>query len=325
MPPNQSYTQHVPSPDRPMVDLTAYITDISTLIFAQGGMSDVFRGTLHRSLPDSTASAPEQVVVKFLRGVPNNEQDREAIRRRINRESYVWGKLQHINVLPFYGVCRRDTGYNIYGLVAPHCPGNIITYLERQPSADRLGLVLGIAQGLSYLHSREVVHGDVKPRNVLVTERGVPVISDFGTSRVVGYKGFTTTATGCSCRYAPPEVLLWEPEPRDLNNPTAEVSPTVLAPSCDVYSFGMSMLEIVSGKEPYCHRRNEPKIILDITGGVRPQPQQHPDMPDVLWHVAERCWSKEPRRRPDMDSVFRHLQEIHDQSRHPAPASRSRR
>lgn len=313
-----------------MVDLSHYITDISEQIFAQGGMSDVYLGTLHRSSfpnPGTTQGepVPERVVIKFLRGVPNNEKDREAIKRRINRESFVWGNLEHPNVLQFYGVCRRDKGYNIYGLVAPYCTGHIMTYLLRQPRADRLELVLGIARGLHYLHAHQVVHGDMKPRNVLITQEGIPVISDFGTSRIVGYKGFTTTATSCSCRYAPPEVLLWEPSQDTTDKPTADVSPTVLRSSCDVYSFGMSMLEIVSGREPFPSKRNEAKIVLAVIEGVRPEPYQHPETPEVLWRVAAQCWDVKPENRPDMDMIIQNLKNVQVQWGRPVAPSRSSR
>ncbi|KAG9119100.1 hypothetical protein FRC07_006058, partial [Ceratobasidium sp. 392] len=108
--------------------------------------------------------------------------------------------------------------------------GHLRLYLEQHPEADRCRLSTEIADGLSYLHQLNIVHGDLKGANILISERGVPLLSDFGNSTIERHTlTFTDTPTkkAMSLRWAAPEVM---------------DGGTISSIPADVYALGMTIL-----------------------------------------------------------------------------------
>ena len=105
--------------------------------------------------------------------------------------------------------------------------------------------LIGCAEGLSYLHSRKVVHGDLKCQNVLISASGegepIPLICDFGASRIIGVSGYTTQAIWGTQGFLAPE-LFDEPD-------VAKVVPTFQS---DVWAFGV-MVYVSSTCNIYSH------------------------------------------------------------------------
>ncbi|KAJ7581956.1 kinase-like domain-containing protein, partial [Mycena floridula] len=129
-------------------------------------------------------------------------------------EANKWHTLSHENVLSFLGICR-DIGPSP-ALILPFCQeGTVMKYLQRNSKTpvEKLDVVCvnsprsitAIASGLEYLHSKDVVHGDLKAQNILVDKRGNPSICDFGISKLMGSRGFTTASVGTTPYMAPDE------------------------------------------------------------------------------------------------------------------------
>ncbi|KAG8937814.1 hypothetical protein FRC03_007829 [Tulasnella sp. 419] len=129
----------------------------------------------------------------------------------------VWAKAQHTNVTPLLGYTLDSAG--ILSLISPwYSYGNVIEYLTLNPIANRLSLVSDITQGLEYLHSIPVVHGDIKPENVLVDSNGSASICDLGVAqfldealRVTG-RTTSTPDTGGIDHYCCPELIEGKPK-----------------------------------------------------------------------------------------------------------------
>ncbi|KAG8912777.1 hypothetical protein FRC01_004901 [Tulasnella sp. 417] len=167
-------------------------------------------------------------------------------------------------------------------------------YLSKNPSADRQRLINQVAEGLVYLHGREppVVHSDIKPANVLVSDEGNAKLCDFGISKLVleNPSGFTTTASvKGTLRYSSAEMLDGQSTTRS-----------------DVWAFGMLILHVMTSKIPYAEILSDVKVILAIMGGQRPLPENYSDLPstDPLWDVMGECWCEDPMKRPTMTEVF---------------------
>ncbi|KAF8596234.1 kinase-like protein, partial [Ceratobasidium sp. AG-I] len=96
------------------------------------------------------------------------------------REIHTWSKCDHPNVLKLLGLVEfRDQ----IGMVSPWMKeGNLVHYLQREPGANRLNIASPFADGLSYLHRQGIVHGDLKGANILVSDSGVPLLTDFGNA-----------------------------------------------------------------------------------------------------------------------------------------------
>ncbi|EMD33663.1 hypothetical protein CERSUDRAFT_24906, partial [Gelatoporia subvermispora B] len=162
------------------------------------------------------------------------------------REVAIWKYLNHPNVTSCYGVL---------GQKAPLClisrwmvNGTLDSYLKSHPDARRLDLVRDIIAGLQYIHEMGLVHGDLKSLNILVDEKGVACLADFGFAAFCHneHTGFISNSStkGLTMRWAAPEML--NPELFGLS----EACPTK---ECDVYALSMVMWEVFTGTVPFPH------------------------------------------------------------------------
>ncbi|RCV33105.1 hypothetical protein SETIT_7G056100v2 [Setaria italica] len=188
-----------------------------------GGFGSVFKGVLG----DLTA-----VAVKRLDGARQGE-------KQFRAEVGALGLIQHINLVKLIGFCcQGDKRLLVYEHM---CNGSLDSHLFQSKAAvldwsTRYQIAIGVARGLSYLHQscREcIIHCDIKPENVLLNESFVPKIADFGLASVVGrdFSRVLTTFRG-TMGYLAPEWL----------------SGIAITSKVDVYSFGMVLMEIISGR-----------------------------------------------------------------------------
>ncbi|KAF9245050.1 kinase-like domain-containing protein [Melanogaster broomeanus] len=160
--------------------------------------------------------------------------------QKLRRELKVWAGLQHTNVVPLLGVA---TGFGLLpAMVSPWFKnGSLSSYLARDKVmniSDKQRLLRDIAAGLGYLHSQDVVHGDLHSDNVLVDDNGRACLTDFGLSLIVQEFEGTSYLKSSVCgaiRFADPELV------RRANADGNVVYPT--KPS-DIYSFGGLMLHV---------------------------------------------------------------------------------
>ncbi|CAE6502288.1 unnamed protein product [Rhizoctonia solani] len=133
----------------------------SEYAISKSGFSDVY----HARLEDST-----QVAIKVLRISIHNLAESPKHLKHAARELHTWSKCKHPNVLPLlgFGVFRGGIG-----MVSPWMgQGTLPRYLERNPDANRCNLCIQICIGLAYLHEIEIIHGDLKGANVLISDDG---------------------------------------------------------------------------------------------------------------------------------------------------------
>ncbi|TEB24380.1 kinase-like protein, partial [Coprinellus micaceus] len=140
------------------------------------------------------------VAVKVFRGAhlsANTDNKKELYKKRLFREYEVWGRVEHRNVLRLEGVFICDI-LPSPGLVSEFKEhGDLLTFMQRKFTFDRLAMARDIACGLQYLHAQDVVHGDLTLPNILVdvdraTGLYFPLITDFGKSRLYEKAGYTT-------------------------------------------------------------------------------------------------------------------------------------
>ncbi|PKI52419.1 hypothetical protein CRG98_027172 [Punica granatum] len=153
-------------------------------------------------------------------------------------------------------------------------------------------LALDLSRGLSYLHSKKIVHRDVKTENMLLDSQRRMKIADFGVARVEAQNPRDMTGETGTLGYMAPEVLVGKPYSR----------------SCDVYSFGICLWEIYCCDMPY------PDLsFADVSSAVVRQnlrPEIPRCCPSSLANVMRKCWDGNPEKRPEMEEVVRMLQAI---------------
>ncbi|KAF9242817.1 kinase-like domain-containing protein [Melanogaster broomeanus] len=293
-----------------LVDLTDEVTKVGHHPVCHGGFSDVWKGVWTNSLGHSKA-----VALKFLRQYQNvANAAREKLLKRLKAEIVAWHRLQHPNIAPLYGVMQA---VNSIAMVSPWCNnGTIMEYIQREDiRADRLALLMQVASGVSYLHNMKpiVVHGDLKGTNILISDTGDALISDFGLSNVVEELSLTdanlraaqfgTSLLAGSTRWMAPELILTLVEDDGV--------PPIITTESDVFSFACVCLEVATGELPYPHRHNDRAVTIDILRGVKPsrgarsisklcctETQQ-----EAFWDIVNRCWNTMPILRPTMTEV----------------------
>ncbi|QRV74670.1 kinase domain protein [Ceratobasidium sp. AG-Ba] len=253
---------------------------------AGGGFGDVYRGMLGGKTP---------VAIKVLsRRMQNVDLEHKEIKRAA-LELYTWSKCDHPNIARFLGLAVFQGNIAMLSLWMEH--GTVVDYIARNPNADRLELCYGTTAGVKYLHSKGIVHGGIKGKNILVSKEGGAVLTDFGDSILQdGSLEFTATITpaGISTRWAAPELF--------HDSPTA-------SKGSDVYALGMTILvntviaTIIQNKTP-----NRPYSEFP----------DHDAKKNLLWDLLTMCWSGNPKMRPTAEQVYhklanaRPMRELHD-------------
>ncbi|KAG8789402.1 hypothetical protein FRC12_013550 [Ceratobasidium sp. 428] len=181
--------------------------------------------------------------------------------------------------------------------------GNLVSYIKRNLSVNRHQLCVQVAQGLAYRHQTEMVHGDLKAANVLISDEGVAMLADFGNAILsLSTIKFAGTETGCkiSVRWAAPELMS---ESGKHSRPA------------DIYALGMTILETLTGEPPFPKKRHDIQVMHAVTM-LKEKPERPecilPDSSDNerLWALLTRCWSHEPAERPSASEVRDEIQTI---------------
>ncbi|KAJ6474160.1 kinase-like domain-containing protein [Mycena sanguinolenta] len=251
---------------------------------SSGGSCNIYRGSFQLNGRRLSSA------IKLIR-TSSDKPQLDAVRKRLDREGNLWKKIKHPNILPFLGV--HEIGASIPALVSPYCKfGHIETYLSNHPKANRNELVHGVAAGLEFLHSQNIIHGDIKRENVLVDKRCVPCICDFGISRILDCTGFTTRTVGTYSYMAPELFFLLD----GSNN-----EPSRTTKSSDIYSFALLALEILADQRikdrptryflwPQDLERHRPSLTDYNVAHIS----------DAMLNVLQQCWETDPRKRPSM-------------------------
>ncbi|KAG8941296.1 hypothetical protein FRC04_004615 [Tulasnella sp. 424] len=223
-------------------------------------------------------------------------------RTRLAREITTWSTIAHPNVAPILGFAATP----IVSLISPwYENGNVRDYLKTAPNADRLKLSLDIAKGLAYLHSRtpEIVHGDLKSNNVLITNENDAMLSDFGLSRVME------------------ENPQWTPPHRQAGSVRWMAPELLLDKERESYSA-----DVMTGNVPYSDLPAS-KLWTSICDPDNPKDpvedwDKYPQLPDPIKEMMVKCWSRWPERRPSMKHVEEGLEgllEPHNKSTDAGP------
>ncbi|KAM3334430.1 hypothetical protein ACQJBY_029072 [Aegilops geniculata] len=275
-----------------------------------GAFGSVFKG----SLPDATL-----VAVKKLEGFHQGE-------KQFRAEVSTIGTIQHVNLVRLLGFCSdRARRLLVYEYMSN---ASLDRYLFRshQPLlswSTRYQIALGVARGLHYLHEKCrdcIIHCDIKPENILLDESFVPKVADFGLAKLMGhdFSRVLTTMRG-TVGYLAPEWF----------------AGTAITVKADVYSYGMMLFEIVSGRRNAGQQQESTVDFFPLMAAKMLVTEEELDIlvdsrmgGDVDSVEVERvckvaCWciQDEESARPSMATVVQVLEGLLEVSVPPVPRS----
>ncbi|KAG5001087.1 hypothetical protein JHK87_022159 [Glycine soja] len=226
----------------------------------------------------------------------SSEQERLTV--EFWREADILSKLHHPNVVAFYGVVQHGPGGTMATVAEYMVDGSLRhvllrkdRYLDRR---KRLIIAMDAAFGMEYLHSKNIVHFDLKCDNLLVNLkdplRPICKVGDFGLSKIKRNTLVTGGVRG---------TLPWM-APELLNGSSNKVSEKV-----DVFSFGIVLWEILTGEEPYANMHYGAIIGGIVNNTLRPI---IPSNCDHEWRaLMEQCWAPNPAARPSFTEIASRL------------------
>ncbi|KAJ7442266.1 kinase-like domain-containing protein [Mycena latifolia] len=265
-----------------------------------GTFGDIFRASYHG----------QDVALKRIR-VFQRDSGRHKIRQRFCREALLWQRLQNPFVLPFTGI-DAESFPSFLCMVSPFMRhGTILKHLAENGNANVERRLFEIAQGLAYLHSQNIIHGDLRGSNILVDDEWHACLADFGLAVFSDATAATHTSHhGGSVRWMGPE--LHYPQSCGL-----ETFQRTFA--SDVYSFAFVCIELYTGKPPFSDISHDAAVMLRVMAKERPprpcDASGREMMSDALWTLVQTCWSHDPAERPSMARVVEIMQDGNEELR----------
>ncbi|KAF8999166.1 kinase-like domain-containing protein, partial [Cyathus striatus] len=263
---------------------------------ASGHFGEVYQGSYNG----------RRVSLKVFKLYSNQLSKRHDLLKAFFTEAILWRHLEHRNLLPFYGVYQLGDSGGRMCLVSPWMDnGNLTEYLQRNHIVNRKHLVLTFYQhcrGLSYLHKKSIVHGDLKGVNVLISNNGVACLADFGLSSIISTHSLAWTSIESTISNA--GTIRWQaPELMGFGN-DEDTASTKATKESDVYAFACVCYEIFVGKVPFYQCTIDAAVMRQVMLGRRPlqpesnsAPYTHWGLMDWIWSLIEECWCEDPITR----------------------------
>jgi len=278
--------------DEHLADLTTKVVKEFTYATAQGSFGDVWK--CRYSEENNTI----EVAVKCVRIEIPNEQVKDMVNKRLIDDFSKWRQLEHDHILPVWGITY---GFGpVPAIVSPWMHnGSLSTYLDKHHNditvTQKFDLLVDVVAGLEYLHSKEMVHGDLTGSNVLVDSNRRAQIADFGLLTTCADLNGTAYIRS-NVRWAAPELFEVPDTDDACSSPKLE---------SDIYSFGCIAYQVLSGQRPYCEIRSDHQVVVAILRGVKPRRPVTPVIEDHHWNFIKQCWL-EMSQRPSIADI-RHL------------------
>ena len=241
----------------------------------EGGMATVYKAYDTRLETD--------VAVKVIRTENILPSTLERSLKRFEREAKALARLTHPNIV-------KVTDYGEYEskpyLVMPYLPGGTLKQKLGKPIPwqEAARLLIPIAEALDFAHSQNMIHRDVKPSNILLTQRGQPMLTDFGIAKILDLEE-TQDLTGTGMGIGTPEYMA----PEQWTGKTS--------PQSDQYALGVVLYEMLTGRKPYS-ADTPAAILLKQATEPLPRPSQYArEMPEKVEKMLLKTLAKNPADR----------------------------
>ena len=236
-----------------------------------GGMAVVYKARCHR--------LNRLVAIKILKDELSKDEE---FRNRFHAESQAVAMLSHPNIMSVYDVStHEDADYIVMELIDGI---TLKQYMEKKGTLnwkETLHFAMQIAKALEHAHGRGIVHRDIKPHNVMVLKNGSVKVTDFGIARLMSQSNTLTKEALGSVHYISPE----QAKGGRVDNRS------------DLYSLGVVMYEMMTGRAPYDGDSPVAVAIQHINGGAVMPSVLNPNIPGGLEQIIMKCMATDPGQR----------------------------
>ena len=236
-----------------------------------GGMAVVYKARCHR--------LNRLVAIKILKDELSKDEE---FRNRFHGESQAVAKLNHPNIMSVHDVSTHEgTDYIVMELIDGI---TLKQYMEKKGTLnwkETLHFAMQIAKALEHAHGQGIVHRDIKPHNVMVLKNGSAKVTDFGIARLMSQSNTLTKEALGSVHYISPE----QAKGGRVDNRS------------DLYSLGVVMYEMMTGRAPYDGDSPVAVAIQHINGGAVMPSVLNPNIPGGLEQIIMKCMATDPAQR----------------------------
>ena len=285
--------------EREPLSLNIKLTDLS--VFKQfERIGEGTFGTVYEVISFETGKkyACKVLKSKFYKNMENDEKI-----NKLKNELIILMNMKHPAIIEFIGYNSIDFKNLLNPVILTELAANrsleSILQLQRNGLANdiwtdtkKLINIYGIASSMSYLHSLNILHRNLKPSNILLDELIHPKLSDFGFAKSIDDKDTDNNMS-----------------PKCLLGTYPYISPEIYenqeySKASDVYAFSLIVYEILTSQKPFFGSTFY-EIMMNVTKGHRPEIKD--DLPNCFKKLIQDCWSQDPSKRPSFDDILKKL------------------
>jgi len=211
---------------------------------------------------------------------------------RFIREARAMAKINHPNVVQCYGVFE-EKGLNFVAmeLMDGQSMQDWVDELGKLPIPDAILVTVVVAEALQHAHDLNMVHRDIKPDNILVTQKGIIKVADHGLAKSTDEDmSMTQSGTGLGTpHYMPPEQAR---NAKHVDN------------RCDIYALGVTLYHYLTGKVPFAGDSIVELITNKEKGVFQPAHRVNPQVPERLSLICDKAMAKDPKHR------YQHMRDL---------------
>lgn len=263
-----------------MINKGTYIADRYEILekIGVGGMADVYKAQDHK--------LERPVAIKVLK--PEFSSDMNFV-TKFRTEAQSAAGLEHPNIVNVYDVGTENGSYYI---VMEYVEGiTLKDYIQKKGRLnykEALSIAIQVSRGIQAAHAKNIIHRDIKPQNIIISNDGKVKVTDFGIARAATSNTIHSDVMG-SVHYASPE----------------QARNGYVSARSDIYSLGIVMYEMVTGKVPFDGESTVQIAIQHLQDEMEPPHVYAPDLPISLEKIIQKCTQKSPDRRYDsMESLL---------------------
>ena len=225
--------------------------------------------------------------------------------------------LNHLNVLKFMGITQIEADwYVVSEYSAKGCLTDILKDKKMTLNKDfKFSLSFDIVSGISYLHSKGIVHGCLKSSCCLIDFRWTVKIADWEFLRILSETSRLKSPL-LGMRKNPDEIGVNEASFHNYwSAPEVLQADFVIMPSLpmDIYSYSIIIQEVFTREDPYVEHADtvSPQEVIKAIIDNKLRPAQTEDVPGTIRHIQECAWSEEPSKRPSAEHVIKMIRAVH--------------